>query len=309
MKNRHKYLIGKNRDTLCKHPSTQEGNLNYSRTVGSAGNWIGCGYIPRVHSYGNYYDIIFPYFSLVYVASGEGNYIDLEGNDYPLAAGSVFMRLPGISHTSTVVDADKWREYYLDCDQALFDQLVTQGFLNKSQPVYQQPPTEALTQRFEEMLGALRDAPEQAMPRLQARFLSLMADLTSEEDKEAQLTPMQKRIVKSCQDFDQLFANRLDLQAYCKEQGWHYEHFRKEFKKQMGISPRDYLIRRRMDHACRLLRSSPLRISQIADQLGYPSQYAFSNQFHQNFGVYPKHFRQGVKEEGGKEAMDVESSA
>lgn len=293
MENLHKYLLKTDSFPPCNHPPKESGNLNYSRSIGLSGNWIGCGYICHAHSQGNYYDIKFPYFSLVYVASGAGTYLDREGNSFPLSPGSVFMRLPGISHSSTVEDVDKWREYYLDCDRDLFDQLVRQGLLDMAVPVVQQTPSDELTGSLEDMLTGLRDGVESEMANLQIRFLSLLVGLTRHDEKDGFTSPGHRRIAQVCQDFDRLYTSRLDLRDYCADHGWSYEHFRKEFKKHTGIAPRDYLIRRRMDHACRQLRSSSLRISQIADQLGYASQYEFSNQFHRYFGVYPKHFRDG----------------
>lgn len=293
MENHHKYLLRTDTFPPSNHPPREDGNLNFSRSVGSSGNWIGCGFISRPHSSGNYCDIKFPYFSLVYVASGAGSYRDINGNLFPLSPGSVFMRLPGTNHSSMVEDVAQWREYYLDCDRALFEQLVTQGLLTITVPVLQHSPSDSLTGRFEDMLSGLRDGVESDLPLLQVHFLSLLVALTSQSKTGLQGSDNQKRIIKACEDFDGLYATRLDLRAYCARHGWSYEHFRKEFRKQTGIAPRDYLIRRRMDHACRQLRSSSLQISQIADQLGYASQYEFSNQFHRYFGVYPKHFRNG----------------
>lgn len=293
MENQHKYLLRKEGFPPCNHPPREEGNLNYSRSIGSNGNWIGCGFISHVHSNGNYFDIRFPYFSLVYVAAGTGHYIDGDGNAFPLSAGSVFMRLPGASHSSTVDDVTTWREYYLDCDQVFYDQLVRQGLLDPALPVIQQIPSHDLIAQLEDMLAGLKQGAESELASIQIRFLSLLVSLTTRSTGSQEESQHQKRIEAACEDFDRLYADRLDLRDYCARAGWSYEHFRKEFKKHTGIAPRDYLIRRRMDHACRQLRSSSLRISQIAEQLGYASQYEFSNQFHRYFGVYPKHFRNG----------------
>lgn len=293
MENLHKYLLKTDCFPPCNHPSKGSGNLNYSRNIGCAGNWIGCGYICHAPSQGNYYNIKFPYFSLVYVASGAGTYADRDGNRFPLSPGSVFMRIPGESHSSTVENASNWREYYLDCDRDLFEQLVRQGLFDISVPVIQQAPSDRLTGSLENMLTGLRDGVESEIANLQIRFLALVVGLTHQDDDRNFSSASQRRIVQSCQDFDQLYTRRLDLRDYCNRNGWSYEHFRKEFKKHTGIAPRDYLIRRRMDHACSQLRSSSLNIAQIADQLGYSSQYEFSNQFYRYFGVYPKHFRNG----------------
>lgn len=53
-------------------------------------------------------------------------------------------------------------------------------------------------------------------------------------------------------------------------------HFRKLFKLQMGCSPRDYLIRRRMQVARYKLYHSDKQVKEIAAEVGYPDALYFS---------------------------------
>jgi AraC-like DNA-binding protein len=89
------------------------------------------------------------------------------------------------------------------------------------------------------------------------------------------------------------FNEECDLKKFCRKQGIGYENFRKIFKKQIGISPWQYRIRRRLDLACALLREPNVRISEIAHELGYVTAYDFSAQFKKYFKTSPAFYRDG----------------
>jgi AraC-like DNA-binding protein len=71
-----------------------------------------------------------------------------------------------------------------------------------------------------------------------------------------------------------------------------YSLFRKRFLERAGTSPGDYRIRRRIERAMALLTKEKLLVKEVAAQLGYPDEYAFSAQFKKVAGVSPTIFRE-----------------
>lgn len=59
----------------------------------------------------------------------------------------------------------------------------------------------------------------------------------------------------------------------------------------VGCSPQNFVIRARIDRACRLMETSPLSLEQIADSLGYTDVYFFHRQFKNVIGVTPGSWR------------------
>ena len=63
------------------------------------------------------------------------------------------------------------------------------------------------------------------------------------------------------------------------------------FRRELGMTPQQYLVEKRMQHAWNLLRRGDLRVQQVAEQSGYASLAGFSDRFRRHFGVSPRHFR------------------
>jgi AraC-like DNA-binding protein len=67
------------------------------------------------------------------------------------------------------------------------------------------------------------------------------------------------------------------------------------FRRQMGMTPHQYLIEKRMQAAWRLLEAGELNVQQVAERTGYSSLSAFSDRFHKHFGHSPRRIRQITK--------------
>ncbi|MER2490727.1 AraC family transcriptional regulator [Catenovulum sediminis] len=73
------------------------------------------------------------------------------------------------------------------------------------------------------------------------------------------------------------------------------EHFSRRFKYEFNISPKRYILQKRMGLAKQLLLLSGLSISQIAISCGFPDVYHFSKTFSHEMGRSPKSYRLNYK--------------
>jgi AraC-like DNA-binding protein len=85
------------------------------------------------------------------------------------------------------------------------------------------------------------------------------------------------------------------IDAFARELGTSRSHFDREFSRQVGQPPRQFLIHCKMIEARRYLESTQLRVSEIAEALGYRDIYFFSRQFKQLVGSSPTNYRQGLR--------------
>ncbi len=294
--NSHKYLL-KNKENPT-YKSCKKMTINVSRSIGNSGNWIGCGSINKSGTEMDHHDIYFPFYSLVYVVQGQGTYIDEHQKSHLLKSGSLFQRRPERKHSTITNPACPWKEYYIDFNKEFYEHLFAIGLIEKDIAVYQVTSDRSISADFENLIEQLNQSIASRLPDIVLNFLSVFRNLINQSNISKSNEDLNDMIERSCIEFNRFFDKRIDLKEYCNTNGWGYESFRKAFKNKIGISPGKYIIRRRMDQACRILRSTNLRISEISEILGYKSQYEFSNQFKAQFDVFPKHFRDGIRKEG-----------
>ena len=233
------------------------------------------------------------YYAMSYVVYGEGEYLDSWGRTYPLRAGSFFQRFPGYVHSTRVISTDGWLELFIDMGPELTQVLSTMGILNPRQPCGDAGENRDWAQALLDFRIALEKAEEDALRLLLPQGLALVQRIVEAGRKSAS-SEDQAMLGLACQLLGTDWTQRLDIRRMCAEHGWGYERFRKVFKAQMGISPAQFRIRRRLDEARRrLLASPPPPLKDIAATLGYSSVYEFCAQFTRATGQPPGRFRKG----------------
>jgi AraC-like DNA-binding protein len=68
-------------------------------------------------------------------------------------------------------------------------------------------------------------------------------------------------------------------------------YFVRAFKQSMGVTPHDYLIRRRVERTKQLLSGTDIPLSQIALAAGFADQSHFARRFRQHVGMSPRDYR------------------
>ena len=69
-------------------------------------------------------------------------------------------------------------------------------------------------------------------------------------------------------------------------------HLCHRFRELFGSSISEYVVRKRMSAAQRMLYNPDVRCGEIAEAVGYPDIYQFSKQFKKTFGVSPTQYRE-----------------
>ncbi|MEO8669924.1 MAG: helix-turn-helix transcriptional regulator [Tahibacter sp.] len=77
----------------------------------------------------------------------------------------------------------------------------------------------------------------------------------------------------------------LDVPELARRASYSPWHFIRAFHAVYGETPHAYLVKQRLERARRLVRSSPLAISEIALAIGFENRCAFSRLFKQRFGI------------------------
>ncbi len=90
---------------------------------------------------------------------------------------------------------------------------------------------------------------------------------------------------------DARFSEPISIGSVARELFIHPDYLRQLFRQQLGESPLHYLLRKRMDHACELLRGTGLNVKEIAARSGLENPYYFSRLFRKLIGQSPSEYR------------------
>ncbi len=91
--------------------------------------------------------------------------------------------------------------------------------------------------------------------------------------------------------------DRLSVEIVAKETGVSASHLTALFRRQMSISPGEYIRRVKLEESKSLIREGKMNFSQIAAALQYSTIHHFSRQFKENFGISPSEYAKSLKNE------------
>ena len=237
-----------------------------------------------------YDNFIHPRFALIIILRGEGTLYDENGQKFNLKAGMCFKRVPGKAETLSIKDNTKWTEFFIEIGPALYQALRSMRLID-TKPLCENIEIDIdFFNKLMRLKEQFKNIDERALPHMVGDFAKILTECQQRcsrygEDKENEL------VDTACNFLSSDFSNECDIKVFCRKQGVGYESFRKIFKNQIGVSPWQYRIRRRLDLACALLRDPQMQINEIAQELGYSSAYDFSAQFKKYFKVSPANYR------------------
>ncbi|HEX5168055.1 MAG TPA: AraC family transcriptional regulator [Cyclobacteriaceae bacterium] len=86
------------------------------------------------------------------------------------------------------------------------------------------------------------------------------------------------------------FSKPLTIEDYAYLTGRSLSSFRRDFIEQFGVSPKQWLIEKRLEKAQELLSLNHTNVSTVALETGYENTSHFVKAFHKRYGISPKQF-------------------
>lgn len=99
---------------------------------------------------------------------------------------------------------------------------------------------------------------------------------------------------------NEYYATEINLEQIALSANYSSSRFRELFKKRTGMSPKTYILEKRIEYAKQLLRTTALPIHEIAFIVGFTDYPQFNKFFNRRTGVNPKDFRKGAANEAKK---------
>ena len=216
---------------------------------------------------------------LVYYEKGSGT-LSMEGQDSIFGPGMYSLIAPGVPHAETYQQ-----------DTAVF-------FIGFSGSEHL-PPQGLYTDRNGQILRWMRRIVEEArqQPQLHSEMESLLLGaLAIALYRETAEPAGQRSSAYAAAYLRENYHQPVSIRALAAICGWSYDHFQHVFRKEIGLSPQQYLIRQRLQHAAELLAEGA-SCTETAYACGFSSAAQFSTMFRRAYGLSPRQYAQGEKPE------------
>ena len=126
--------------------------------------------------------------------------------------------------------------------------------------------------------------------RFRAACYSILEQVLQQGTAEKQL-PCGPFVRKALACVEEHFRQRIQLDDLAQFCGCSKSAFEKRFRKEVGVSPGEFILRRRIREAALLLRSSDLTPVEIAEHVGFPDVYSFGKAFRKQLLIPPVRYR------------------
>jgi AraC family L-rhamnose operon transcriptional activator RhaR len=247
----------------------------------------------------------------VYIAEGAG-YHHLGDQVHKVRKGQVFFIPIGISHVFRPISSDKARNP-LSVFNCVFSPLLLHKlsafasdyrsvqFINDMEsghfPYYSCMDTNS---QFEKLFLSMHrefELPQSGSSDylhtlLLQLIIALQRSVANASPAKAR-APQQPEFIKLLNELDQRFQQELTLAKLAETSGWSERHLQRLFQQYTKQSFHRYLQNLRIQKSQELLRGSQLKISTIAEMVGYRDIHSFNTLFKRCTGMTPSVYRRG----------------
>lgn len=252
-------------------------------------------YPPRCHPKGYYFNSRFgrklSEYQLVYITQGSGE-LQIEGEQYKIGKGDVFIVYPNQWHTYTPNYRSGWNEYFIGFSGMLADIWIENSFLANDKQLFNIGLNEDLVRLFKRAIVLAKYSNCTSNLHLSSMVHHFLGLLIFEYNNEGLISKYDMQVIeKSKIIMNENINNYLCMERLSDELNISYSTFRKNFKQITGFSPKQYFLELKLNKAKQLLLETAFSIKEIGIQLGFSSSEHFSTTFNKKNGFAPQKFR------------------
>lgn len=223
-------------------------------------------------------------FILEYIVSGSG-YLEIDGHKFRPAQGSIYILHRNSTHQYWPDRTDPWHKIFFVVSGAMVDYLFASYHL---EDCYYISDAKILFSFFESMRD-LNYNSEHVHRRAAVIFHQLLEEAYRLVYGVKHDIPYKFEALKD--ELDNHLEHRFEINKYCSNHEISAPYMIRGFRNYYGVTPYEYLMKKRLELAMRLLNYSSFSVKEIAARLCFSDQYYFSNYFKQKNGVSPTRYR------------------
>lgn len=250
------------------------------------------GYYPKAEHHHRIREKGVGQYVLIYCVDGSGFYV-VDGKRHEVKKNQYFILPIGKPHEYGSTEGHFWTVYWLHfCGKAAHvfaEGAATPQTIN----VTMQSRISERINIFDEILTTLHfgDSIEDLryVSSLLSHFLASMRYLG--QFRRAKASAEKDIVEQAIHYMRENIENRITMAEVLRYVGYSQSHFSTVFKKKTGMSPLSYFNRLKVEHACKLLKTTDLKVNMICYKVGIEDSLYFSRLFSKVMGMSPTDYR------------------
>jgi AraC-like DNA-binding protein len=234
-----------------------------------------------------------PDYELLYFPDGNGTIYRVGEREFTLSQPSFIITRPGELHS--------YRYDSLHSTRHLFIHFWLRSFPASSLPVLlPNGPSvipyegEFLVAMLKQILAIAHLKPDRLQERGSLLLLTLLSEIHSlavDEPLSGEIKRLPPQVLQALDAIDMSLSVPLTVESLAIRVGWTPEHLSRSFARHLGLSPKEMIVRRRIDRACQLLLYGHKSIKEIAYEVGFTDENYFCRVFKSTKAITATEYR------------------
>jgi AraC-like DNA-binding protein len=230
--------------------------------------------------------------AIMHITKGHGYFEDEGVKRTEIRAGHLFFLRPGVWHNFDPDTGTVWTEYWVLFDGEKAAEAFGEAVIPAGAPVRWHGLSRELAGDYERLHAANAIKTAAATAQSLWFFHSILIRIHAGAAPPARtgVTETAKNAVRRAVES----GGDVDFRQIAEAENTGYEKFRKDFARETGVAPHEYLTSLKMARAKELLARPDMTVKEIAAALGHGDPYYFSRLFKRKEGLSPESFRRNI---------------
>lgn len=229
-----------------------------------------------------------------YITSGKGTfYISGQDKAYHLSAGQGFLICPDVICSYEADKDDPWSYMWIEFDGLKSEHFLKAAGLSKWQPIFTQTTSPKESPVFQELELLITNHDKRSAFIISHLYLFINAVIDSSQTQHyLERNDTKELYIREAINFIERHYNEtITVEDMAHNCNLNKHYFSRLFKKEMNISPQQFLIQYRLSKSCELLRNTNMTLQEISKNIGYSNQFNYSIAFKRQYQQSPTAWR------------------
>ena len=231
-----------------------------------------------------------PCFIIEYVVSGHG-YLEVNDEKYKLNPGDAYFIHPGDFCTYYADKNDPYKKYWLNFSADFFFTEMLKSYKIDDRVFRGMDLSGFFDELFK--LEDVSDTNDELFIPASKLIFSAIMELAQHKENDT-VTSGRDIAYKVRNVLYKSISTRITIDDIAKKFYRSKNDINRQFKKQYGVTPHNFLLELRIGRAKNMLVNSRKTLSEIANHLCFSSEFHFSNTFKKKVGISPSEFRKNM---------------